>query len=238
MGTVQPRRRLTDFADLREPPGPAGGLVLAVPFDTLLREFSETYLRAAWQRVAAVLERYQLALEDLCRGDLSYSVYTPGFPPPAPDQYVGWVSQHLYRFDEDPRYGDVAAALRAEQPALGCAFSLRSHKWLIAPGDTHLGLQLIEALVSTGELTGWAPATILPSDVPAGWWHPYPSPNGPWIHVAQAIAQRDQQLLDEALAEAQAHYSPIGYWMMVRGYAAYLDIAELAGQFLLPDVAD
>jgi hypothetical protein len=77
---------LTDFDDLREPPGLADGFVLAVPFDTLLRELSQTYLRAAWQRVAAALERYQLALEDLCWGDFSYSAYAPGFPPPAPDQ--------------------------------------------------------------------------------------------------------------------------------------------------------
>jgi hypothetical protein len=56
--------------------------------------------------------------------------------------------------------------------------------------------------------------------------------------VAQALAQRDQQLLDEALAEAQAQYSPIGYRMMVRGYAAYLHGTDLAEQLLLPDVAD
>jgi hypothetical protein len=232
MDIRRPRRQLIDFDDLETPSDAAGGFILADPFDTLLRELSETYLHAAWQCVAAVLEHYQLAPADLCWGDLYGTIYASGFPPP----YVGWMSRHLARFDEDPRFGDVRAELEASQPRLSCAFALRSHQWRIAPEDARLGVQLIEALVSTGEPTDWAPATILQQYSSPGWWAHYP--DGPWIHVAQAIAQRDQRLLDAALAEAQAAYSPIGYRMMVRGYAAYLQVAERAEQVQLPDVPD
>lgn len=43
MEAIQPRRQWTDFDDLLAPPGAAGCFMLAVPFDTLLRELSETY---------------------------------------------------------------------------------------------------------------------------------------------------------------------------------------------------
>lgn len=228
----------TDFDDLKELSDAgralyAGGFILADPFDTILRELSETYVCRAWQRVATVLERFRLAPDDLSWGDLhNGSTYAPGFPPPAPCSYIGWTSRQLYRFDEDERYGDVNAALRAGRPALGCAFSWRSHKWRIMPDDARLGLQLIEAL-AVSEPTDWAPAWILGTGVAAG-TEPYP--DGPWTRVARAIDQRDQHLLDSALAEAQVQYSPIGYRMMVRGYTAFLQCNGLTGRVQMPDV--
>lgn len=240
MDVARPRWHWTDFDDLKEPPDAgrrldAGGFILADPFDTLLHELSETYAHKAWQRVATILERYRLAPDDLSWGELHCGeTYAPGFPPQAPSSYIGWTSRQLARFDQDERYADVDAALRAGHPALGCAFSWRSHKWHIAPEDADLGVQLIEALCIC-EPTDWAPAWILRQP-------PYAAstelhPDGPWIHVAEAIDQCDQQLLDSALAEAQAHYSPIGYRMMVRGYAAYLQVAGLTGCVQLPDVS-
>jgi hypothetical protein len=234
MDTRRPRRQLTDFDDLEQPSDAAGGFMLADPFDTLLRELSETYLHAAWQRVAAVLERYQLVPEDLSWGTLHGTVYATGFPPPQPADYVGWMSRHLARFDDDPRFGDVRAALESGQPALGCAFALRSDKWRIAPEDARLGVQLVGA-VCVGEPSNWAIEFVLRQDI---FTDTAPSLDGPWIHMAQAIDQRDQHLLDAALTAAQAAYSPIGYRMMVRGYAAYLQAAGLAGQVQLPDVPD
>jgi hypothetical protein len=93
-----------------------------------------------------------------------------------------------------------------------CAATWRSLKWTIAPDEYALGLRLIEAL-ATDEISDWAPALILKHAGDA---------NGAWIEIAQALDALDQDALDRVLVRAQATYSPLGYRIVIRGFAAFI----------------
>jgi hypothetical protein len=193
----------------------AGGFVLADRFETILRSISAPYLHTAWDRLSAMLTRYQLAPTDLSWGWL----HPGGTTRPVglergdtPSDFVGWTSRDLKDFDLDSRFEVIDAELAQGQPTLRCAVAWRSLKWTIAPDDEALGLRLIEAL-STDEVTDWAPDWILQhADREAG----------AWIEIARALHALDQEALDQALAQARATYSPLGYRMVRLGFAAFV----------------
>jgi hypothetical protein len=192
----------------------AGGFILADPFETILRSLSVEYLRAAWERVSGVLTRFDLAPVDLSWGWLHPGeTRIPGLEQrAAPSDYVGWTSRAFRDFFLERRYHTVDAELVQGKPTLHCAYSWRSAKWNSAPDDFALGLQLIEAL-ATNEISNLAPAVILKH---AG------SASGTWVEVAQALDALDQDALDQALMKAKATYSPLGYQIMIHGFAAYI----------------
>jgi hypothetical protein len=139
----------------------AGGFVLADSFDTILRQLSEDYLRAAWQRLKEALDQYGVAPTDLSWGYLhSGLTHVPGFHVPSPSDYTGWTSEELWNFDEDSRSVKLDRDLRAGHPALLCAVTSRSLKWRIPPDDYALALTLIEALW-TDEVSEWSPQWIV-----------------------------------------------------------------------------
>jgi hypothetical protein len=190
-----------------------GGFVLADPFELVLRQLSEPYLRDAWQRLEAALARWQVAPSDLSWGWLHPGeTPLPALNHSAPSSFVGWSSQQLADFDHDARFPGLDAELRQGRPAIACACTWRSLKWRIAPDNVALGLRLVEAL-STNEVTDWVPAFVVRGDRgPAGAWHA----------IASAILAEDQQALDRAVALARQTYSPVGYRIVLDGYASYL----------------
>jgi hypothetical protein len=112
-------------------------------------------------------------------------------------------------------------------PALRCAFTWRSLKWNIAPDNYELALRLIERLC-TEEPSDWSPDYILAD------WHPYDW--APWVWIARAIRDNDQEGLDSALAEAKALYSPLGYRIVVRGYTKWTETWQLPQADILRDL--
>jgi len=191
----------------------AGGFVLADPFETILRYISVGYLREAWERLSTILAEYQMRPTDLSWGWLhSGETYISDKKLASPSNYTGWISRELKRVDLDSRYQAIDVALANGRPALRCAVSWRSLKWNIAPDDYLLGLRLVEAL-STDEITDWAPAYLLQEA---------DTTTGAWIEIAQAIHILDQVALDRAIAHAHATYSPLGYQIVVCGFAAFL----------------
>jgi hypothetical protein len=71
---------------------------------------------------------------------------------------------------------------------------------------------LIEA-IATDEISDWAPAWMLEHADGA---------SGAWVEIAQALDTLDQAALNRALAKAQATYSPLGYRILIRGFAAFI----------------
>jgi hypothetical protein len=226
------RNRWSDLDARKEPSDvgrrlDAGGFILADPFETILRSLSVEYLRAAWERVSGVLARFRLAPDDLSWGWLHPGeTLIPGLPyRAAPSDYVGWTSRALSDFFLDKRSHAIDAELVQGEPALRCAGSWRSLKWTIAPDDFGLGLHLIEAL-ATDEVSNWAPAVILKH---AG------SASGAWIEIAQALDALDQDALDRALVQAHATYSPLGYQIVIRGFAMYIHQPGISLAIRFPD---
>lgn len=141
----------------------AGGFVLGDPFDTILRHLSADYLRASWNRLHPLLQRYGVEPDDLSWGWLhGGETRIPGLAQPAPSDFTGWTTLHLEHFcrDDDPRGAQLDDALQAGTPALRCACVWRSKKWRIAPDDVPLALRLIDALW-TDEPSVWSPLAIL-----------------------------------------------------------------------------
>lgn len=139
----------------------AGGFVLGDSFDTILRQLSGDYLRAAWNRLQALLHRYGVESDDLSWGWLhDGETGISGLEQPAPSHFTGWTSLQLDRFYEDPRFVQMDDELKAGSPALRCGCTWRSLKWRIGPDDFPLALRLIEALW-TDEPTNWSPIAIL-----------------------------------------------------------------------------
>jgi hypothetical protein len=202
-----------------------GGFVLNDPFERFLRQVSEGYLRAAWQRLDALLAKYQLAPADLSWGaPHPGETYIPNRPPDAPSDFIGWISRDLALFYNDPRYEALDTELRAGTPVLRCVATWRSHKWAIAPDNFRLALQLIEALC-IDELSSWHPNVVLRDDSDA---------SEPWLQIARAIREYDQQQLERAVSAARASYSEVGYRIVVRAYTAFLQGAEEEERLHLP----
>jgi hypothetical protein len=84
---------------------------------------------------------------------------------------------------------------------------------------------LIEAL-ATDETSEWAPPWILEH---AG------SASRAWIEIAQALDAGDQDALDQALAQAHATYSPVGYRIVIRGFAAFIHQPGISLAIRFPD---
>lgn len=212
-----------DLEALREPSDvgrrlDVGGFVLSDPFEQILRKISADYLREAWERLSIVLGRHRIEQPD----DLSWGhmhageTEVPGATGSAPSGFTGWTSRRLVRFDEHPKYARVDEELGAGTPKLRCAVTWRSSRWMIAPDDYGTALRLIEELW-TGEPSGWAPVWLLGSLADR------PEQEGAWLKVARAIRDDDQWHLDQALAEARAQYSPLGYCILLRGFEGYVD---------------
>ncbi len=193
----------------------AGGFVLADPFETLLRQLSGEYLRAAWGHLSALLTRYQGAPADLSWGFLHPGeTRIPGLVRSTPSDWIGWTSGALANASDDGRYAPLIEDLDQDQarPLLRYAATSRAMIWRIAPDDDVLGLRLIEALC-TDEVSDWLPQHILENARDA---------TDPWIRMARAILDEDQRQLDSAVAAARGAYSAAGYRIVARGYGAYL----------------
>jgi hypothetical protein len=213
------RDRWPDLDAREEPPDvgrllDVGGFIFANPFETILRSLAVSYLRDAWEHVSSVLARFHLVPNDLSWGCLHPGVTRiAGLEQrAAPSDYVGWTSRDLQHFDLDSRYHAIDAELAQGQPALRCAASWRSLKWTIAPDEYALGLHLTEAL-ATDEISDWAPAWVLEH---AG------GTSGAWVEIAQALDALDRDALDRALIQAHATYSPLGYRIVIRGFAWFI----------------
>jgi hypothetical protein len=190
-----------------------GGFALADPFDTLLRSLSEDYLQAAWLRLDSALKRYQLRPGDISWGYFYRSdLRLPGAVLDLPSDYFGWSSKELENFDADSRFGQIDEDLAQGSPSMRCVVTWKSVKWRIPPDDYAMGLRIVE-LISGLEPTDWAPDVVL---------QPGRDVTEPWVKVAQAIRDDDQQELDRALAEVKEAYTPTGYRMVVRGYGTYV----------------
>lgn len=190
-----------------------GGFVLADSFGTLLRNIGETYLAAAWSRLSASLTAFDVAPNDLSWGSMHPGeTYLENKTQHAPSDFLGWTSRELQNFDEDPRYQQLDMALRQGTPKLRCAVTWRSLKWNIAPNNFGLALRLIEAMYTDGG-PEWNPDLVLAEQ---------PSPTEPWCKVAKAIRDDNQSDVDQALAEAEQQYSPLGYRIVVRANAAWV----------------
>ena len=241
----------------------AGGFVFGETFDTLLHHLSEGYLRAAWERLSSILQRYAVVADGLTWGWLHGGVTeVPGMTLPAPSDFTGWTSPRLARFYENSTFEQLDNDLRAASPVLRCACTYRAHYWRIAPDDFTTGLRLIEALW-TDDPADWSPSSVLldqqhllalnrqfgaayqrgdqveadrfwaeESAVRASVSPEYrltdsQGLNEPWRKIARALHERDQQQLRNALAAAQRAYSPLGYRILLRGYANTLDGATM-----------
>lgn len=204
-----------------------GGFVLADPFETILQYLSEGYLRSAWHNLSSALDRYEVIASDLSWGWLHPGeTHLSGMDYFAPSALVGWSSQQLADFDHDPRFRIIDAELRLSQPAITCACTWRSRKWRIAPDDFASGLRLVEGL-STSEVSDWAPEYIIRESR---------SPYGAWHAIASAILAEDQHALDQALVLAQNTYSPIGYRIVLDGYASYLGQNGIESAITFPGI--
>jgi hypothetical protein len=204
-----------DLDAVAEPPDmgrrlDAGGFALAEPFDRLLRQLSADYLRDAWTHLAAVLRQHGVE-----PGSLSWGWFHPGetgisgITTSEPHQFVGWTSRELAYFYTEPRFAQMDDELKQMTPMLRCAASWRSLKWRIAPDDYPMALRLIEALC-TDELSDWSPAWVLEH---------HAETEEPWVKVSKALYNRDEHQVRNALAEARAVYTPLGYRIMRRAYA-------------------
>ena len=216
------RKRWPELDALQEPTDigrrlDVGGFVLNDPFDTFLRQVSETYLQSAWQRLDNILTRYQFTSTDLSWGaPHPGETYIADRTPDSPSDFIGWTSRQLAQFNTDPRYEAMDTELRTGSPVIRCVVTWRSHKWAIAPDNFRLALQLIEALC-TDELSSWDPNLVL---------YEKSSPTEPWLSIAHAIREHDQQQLEQAIATAKMLYSPIGYRIVIRAYSAFLEGIE------------
>lgn len=225
----------------------AAGFVLGDPFDMLLRHLSAEYLSAAWKRLHPVLSRYGVEPDNLSWGWLhNGETRISGLEQPAPSDFTGWTTVHLDRipFTDDALIAQLDKDLREGCPALRCAATWRSKRWMIAPDDFPLAMRLIHELW-TDDSTEWSPHTIL-------WGHKrvmdkfrgttvqareiYTTDEDrlqdaevlaePWRKVAAAIEAADQPQLVRALAEARATYSPLGYSILLRGFRTYVQAAD------------
>ena len=113
-------------------------------------------------------------------------------------------------FYKEPRFEQMDDELKQMTPMLRCAASWRSLKWRIAPDDYPMALRLIEALC-TDELSDWSPSSVLER---------HSETEEPWVKVSKALNNRDENQVRNALEEARDVYSPLGYRIMRRGYAA------------------
>jgi hypothetical protein len=192
------------------------GFVLADPFDTFLRKLNIEYLENAWLQLLPILKRYQITPSDLSWGYLHPSeTHIAGTSLFAPNQYLGWSSIDLWLANREGQYEDIYREIDNDlnqiSPSIRYATTWRSVKWHIAPENFAKGLEIIE-VQCTSEPSFWAPKPILQ----VGY-----DPTEPWVQVAQAMLGSDQQLLDHALDEARAAYTPLGYRILLRGYATY-----------------
>lgn len=205
------------------------GFVFADPFDTFLRNISVGYLQSAWYRLKEILPQYQLSPSDLSWGQLHPGeTFVEDIEPP-PGYFLGWTSQELADFYKDRRYPLVDAALAQGRPMLRCATTRRSHKWRIAPDDFSQALRLIEAFC-TDEISEWSPEFLLER---------MKEPKSPWLDMAAAMRDENQNQFNQATQAAKEAYSPLGYRIVVRGFAAYLQSWQAAGEYLklsLPEV--
>ena len=191
-----------------------GGFILADPFDQLLREISGNYLLNAWSKVTKILEAFRIRPDDLTWGFLHPGeTFVSGRRQPYPSDFTGWTSPQLATFYEDERFQEVDKSLAARQPMIRFVFTWRSNKWRINPDDFPTALRLLEALW-TDEYADWNPDYLLQEDSPH---------DEPWLNVARAIQHDDQRQLDKALAIAGAHYTPLGFKIMRRGFASYVE---------------
>ncbi len=229
-----------DLNDLAEPKDAIRrleviGFVLVDPFDTFLRKLSAEYLQTAWQQLGTVLQRFHVTPSDLSWGYL-HPGYTrvPGIIRFAPHHFIGWSSIELLLANHegvhDDLYREVDEELIKLSPIVRCAATYRSVKWHIAPENFAKGLEIVEVMC-TSEPSSWAPERILRNGHDR---------SEPWARVAEAVLQNDQLVLDRALNEARAAYTPLGYRIVLRGYATYAyDDPAIQLQFptseLLPD---
>jgi hypothetical protein len=210
-----------DLINLAEPKGgnrkwDVIGFVLTDPFDTFLRKLSVDYLQNAWQQLNAILRKYKVMPSDLSWAYLHPGeTHVPGTFDFAPHQYLGWCSIDLWLANREGQYDDLYRKIDTKQkqvsPSVRYAITWRSVKWHIAPENFAKGLEIVEVMC-TSEPSYWAPELILQSGYDIA---------EPWVQVAQAMLGPDQQLLDRALNEARASYTPLGYRIVLRGYATY-----------------
>ncbi len=191
-----------------------GGFILADPFDRLLREISADYLFTAWSKVAKILAEFRIKPDDLTWGFLHPGeTFVSCQQPPSPSDFTGWTSRKLAMFEkEDKRFQEIDEALAASQPIVRFVFTWRSLEWRIIPDDFPTALRLVEALW-TDDITAWNPDCLLQE-------HHHVEES--WLNVAKAVHQDDQGQLDQALAKAEAQYSPLGFKIMRRGFAAHV----------------
>ncbi len=208
---------------------PVGGFVLADPFETLLRQLSEEYLDAAWHRASPIAQRVLWDPDDLSWGWLHPGeTKIAGITRWTPSDFIGWTSRQLEGFAADRRIAAIRAELEGETPAIRFAATWRSAKWAIEPDDYGAGLRLIE-MMCLDEPSNWAPSFVLENARDM---------TEPWIAMAHALLANDQRALNQALAEAHALYSPLGYRIVVEGYGMYLPYLQgwLDGKIYLPSV--
>ncbi len=209
----------SDLDELEERCGSACGFVLWHDFETLLQNISADYLCSAWQSLAERLDANGLQV-----ADLSWGWMHPGYTIVAnkmidsPSDYLGWISESFWDFDRARKTRHVAIKidneLRSCDPpmAIACC-DIRAQKWNIAPDDFATALRLIEAMC-TDEISDWAPDVVLARHIDVG---------EPRVQAAEAIAARSQSRLDDALSAAKRCYSAVGYRIVVRGFAAFVD---------------
>ncbi len=207
MWAYHQRDNLKDLDALEEPTSgrrlDVGGFVLGDPFEELLRNISEDYLRAAWDRVLGVLEQNQVFATDLSWGWMHPG--ETGFPgegklpdySSAPSDYIGWTScslSEMWRSDEDRLLDE---ALNFGKPRLRCTTTWRSLKWRIAPDDFPLALRLIEA-ICVDEISDWHADILLERVV---------NPSELWRKFAGAIRDDNQRSLELLLRRAEREYT-------------------------------
>jgi hypothetical protein len=110
-------------------------------------------------------------------------------------------------------YEMVERQLEAGEPSMRCTCTWRSVKWRIEPRDFRLGLRLFEEY-ATDEVAFWCPDYIL---------REAHGPSAPWVQIAQAVHDVQQQRLDESLLRAMEEYSPLGYRIALRGFKRFAE---------------
>ena len=234
---------LRDLDALEEPTAgrrlDVGGFVLCDPFDEFLRNVSEDYLRAAWERLTRVLEQSRTVAKDLSwgwmhPGETGFRGETglrgegriPEYPP-NPSHFVGWTSCELsdiWRSDEDLPLDE---ALKFGEPCLRCTCTWRSLKWKIAPNNFSLALKLVES-ICVDDISDWHPDVLLGKVA---------NPSELWLKFAVVIRENDQRSLNLLLERAEREYTSLGFRILVRGYTTYvLGGFGYEGSITLPEI--
>lgn len=246
--TVDPQLYVTRDGryEYRRLPGPGrAALVIRfhAPLDSILRRLDGAYIAATWTSVRSILEAHEID-----PGRFVWGAAHPGqvdgmghrHPPRPILETLGWLAQERTRgefagigsssTDPGPLWHSVAAHLDAADPPLCLAHDYyraqritRRGGELIASddGDTALDIMRVD---STDCPIEWA--LFDPSKRELSWEAPEGPPEAPWMRLGQAMFERDEVAIVDAMDAVRSEYTAHGARICLESAARWLMIGR------------